>query len=332
MVGSGVYPKSDGDIWYAHDVNGLTKFGGTGSDGALNTTGNLSLTAGQVYNYTTGAINNGHIVSLSGSTNGIPLILKFTGDLTISGDINVDGKGYSGGSRSIGDTKRAAYGEGYFKCDNYYSNSFSMTDYLVLAGGGGQGGAAGDSGGAGSAGGGGGGGCGLSSSGSNGSAGAGGAGGELGLGALKYTIPYIQSSTLYDYLKHYMWAMGTGGGGGGQGTSGYIAGDGGDGGGMIWIECLGNITLNNTGTLSADGDNGIAGSSPGAGNYASGGGGGGGGGSIVILASGSITDNGITTSVTGGTGGAGGTGGLGNGGAGGAGGTGLFVKRANITY
>lgn len=104
------------------------------------------------------------------------------------------------------------------------------------------------------------------------------------------------------------------------------AGRGGSGGGGIVIKSYGNITVNNTGRLFANGANGGSGSatSGNSSNYGIGGGGGGSGGVIILDAAGDIhVKPSATISAQGGTGGSGrnaGSGGSAGGGGGGGGG------------
>lgn len=111
----------------------------------------------------------------------------------------------------------------------------------------------------------------------------------------------------------------TGGGGGGGGT----------GGGTVWIAAR---TINNAGTISANGVAGGTGGIASGGNSGGGGGGGGSGGGVIILIYDILTALG-TVSVAGGGGGTGGAGtGTGtNGGSGGTGGTGNIYKYNTTT-
>ncbi|MFA6454178.1 MAG: tail fiber domain-containing protein [Microgenomates group bacterium] len=124
--------------------------------------------------------------------------------------------------------------------------------------------------------------------------GGGGYGGAGGTGAVGSV-----AGTTYDTA-----AVGSGGGGGGNGGNGY----GGAGGGGIQIQSGSTISI--TGTISANGANGITTAA-----YA-GGGGGGSGGRITLQAASAITNSG-TISANGGNGGGSDAGGRGGGGGGG---------------
>jgi hypothetical protein len=71
---------------------------GTGALGALNSTGNFSLSGavgGTVYNYTSFTLNAGHTLTITGAG---PVIIRVTGTATINGTINAAGG--NGGSTS----------------------------------------------------------------------------------------------------------------------------------------------------------------------------------------------------------------------------------------
>ena len=136
-------------------------------------------------------------------------------------------------------------------------------------------------------------------------------------------IDYLLLLALWDLLQQGQGndnattgAIG-GGGGGGNGLGGTAGRAGGRGGGVLLIICK---ALNNTGTISANGANGTAGSG------ASTGGGGGGGGGGVVVAYETLTAAG-TIQASGGSGGAAGAGGA-AGGAGGAGAAASFNIRS----
>ncbi|NTW32311.1 MAG: hypothetical protein HGB12_06765, partial [Bacteroidetes bacterium] len=97
------------------DVNGLASWGsgtsdfsGTGSDGTLNvlsgttTLNDASHISGDfaIYNYTTGNISAGAILTTGANFANKILVLKFTGDCNIAGTINTSGAGGTGGAKS----------------------------------------------------------------------------------------------------------------------------------------------------------------------------------------------------------------------------------------
>ncbi|MHA1868739.1 MAG: hypothetical protein ACTSXD_11905 [Candidatus Heimdallarchaeaceae archaeon] len=92
MAGEGEFPKSNGDVLYASEVNRFAGFG-DGSDGAFNeTSGTINLTQGTVYQYT--SFNLGASATLSASsTSDKPIIILVQGDCTIDGTIDLKGKG-----------------------------------------------------------------------------------------------------------------------------------------------------------------------------------------------------------------------------------------------
>ncbi len=94
-------------------------------------------------------------------------------------------------------------------------------------------------------------------------------------------------------------------------NDGAGAGAGGDGGCTFFMLIRGNLTFGASSTISTDGADGSNGTHQG--------GGGGGAGDILIFFNGTLTDNGVTTDVTGGAGGLDSTDGDSDGGAGGAG-------------
>lgn len=93
---SGVFPKTDGEVFYAQDAN-LSYYTannfGDGSDGIfLQTTGTINLTQGVVYQYSSFTLGQDATLSAS-STSLAPMIIKVQGDCTINGTIDLKGKG-----------------------------------------------------------------------------------------------------------------------------------------------------------------------------------------------------------------------------------------------
>ena len=277
--------------------------GGDGADGAFSSSTSANIEAG-VYHYTTFDVNSGHTLTLA---NGKTVIIYAKTSITIDGEINADGLGSSGGAGGAGGSTASPGNVG---------NSGSAGLSASSGGSGGAGASnAGDSGGAGVLGSScdyiqetGGGNAGAAGSGSGGNGGNGGVGSASAVDRTSFTD------------RRY-GAGGPGGGGGAGGTtgSGGNGGAGGAGGGNV-ILISPAITINASGVISADGDNGSVGATGGASDRGSGGGGAGGSGGHIFVITKSLTNNGIIT-VVGGSGGAGGAD-PGSGGAGGSGGSG----------
>lgn len=261
----------------------VSKFGGTGADGALDTSGGVvDIDLGSanyvVKNYTSINVVTNNLTFSNPHANGTLVVLKSQGNVTISATIVGTGVGAAAGAGGAA-VAGASGNNGVVGND---------TDYIL------------DN---------------TSHVGNRGLAGVLGGGGAGGAGGASATIwdlteMYTDASRKLS-RRSIIVSPGNGGGGGGSGAaasaSSGAGGAGGRGGGAIVIECGGIINF--TGTITMAGSNGTAGGN-GAGINAHGGGGGGGGGaggSCVILynvlssVAGSIT-------VTGGNGGAGGNG------------------------
>ncbi len=283
----------------------ITNLWGDGSDGALSIsagTTTLNTASKHVYQYTSVSITGTADLAFGSNVQNIPVFILVQGNLTITSSataaVHIDGFGALGGAGAGGPPNSGVAGS--------VGTTFAIS---TNAGQGGTGGVNNFGGG------GGGGGAGWGNDGTvgvtTGSSKAGGAGG--------ISLTYLTSRSLALYMS--VGHCGSGGGGGGGGFSGdgfFNGGAGANGGGVIFFIVKGNINL--TGTLTAKGNVGSNGSSPGGAGYAGGGGGGGGGGFIGVLYGGSVTANTATYTVTGGAGGNGGTDTHNGGGAGGAGG------------
>jgi len=257
--------------------------GSTGADGAFapSTTQTIVVPDSGVFNFTTVSIPAGVTITFNRGTNNKPLTILATGDVTIAGTINIDGKpgnanatggnggpgGFNGGLGGYGfdQSFSGVSGDGPGGGGGGFSSS-GLTNANVGVGGGG----------------------GYGTPGSNGGGTNGGAGG-----------PKVGAVTILPLIG--------GSGGGGAGTSAnQRGGGGGGGGGAILIASSTTITVN--GTIFARGGAGIG--------FAtfSFGGGGGAGGAIRLIAN---TINGTgTLNVSGGGGGNGSFLSAGNGGQG----------------
>jgi hypothetical protein len=248
--------------------------GSTGADGAFSPATNTTLTLppSGVFNFTTVNIPNGVTVKFTRNAANTPVTILATGNVTISGIIDVSGaNGVYGAGTPVGTTAGAG-GPGGFDGGNGANGTVSMTGGAGRGPGGGLGGT-GQNGGAG--------GGGFVTSGGSGGAPAGSTGGSAG-------APY-SDATLLPLIG------GSGGGGGGanfnQGSCG-----GGGGGGAILIASSGTITLNNPGRIWAKGGTGASASfstTPGIS-------GGGSGGAVRLIAT-TITGVNGTIDVSGGT-------------------------------
>jgi len=292
MAGEGIFPKSDGDVLYDTDVNILKYGSGDGSDGAFNeTSGTTNLTQGTIYQYTSFNLGASATISAS-STSKSPMIILVQGDATISGTIDLTGKGaaategYGADSVDVGNTQIYVLGgagnhpwatnggSGGHKMLISNLNISNQITFFTNGTGGGHGSQ--DSAGAGCGGGGG------ASASNNGAA-----------------------------------------GGNGNGT--LTDGNGAAGGCTLIMIVGGNLTLDASATITLDGADGGAGTDT---NH--GGGGGGGSGDLILLYGDTLTNNGPTISTSGGSGGAGnGTGA--NGGTGGNG-TNKILKMLNTFF
>jgi hypothetical protein len=277
------------------------KFGGDGSDGALNiTTGTTTLDISSattlIKEYTSININAGGGLAFSNSASaGSVIILRSQGDCTIGGIVDASGLGANGSAGGAG----GADGVGAAGTAGISASGF-IFDAVEHAGAAGSGGAV------------------SVVAASGGSA-----------------TPVYPGQLFYRQQGFHQMivAPGSGGGGGGGGGesaaggggTGGAGGAGGKGGGGIIIECAG--TYNATGTIMATGVDGTDGGAEASSDEAGGGGGGGGGagGDIFVLYNLSDTDT-ATYTVTGGAASSGGAGsgdttGDATGGGGGAGGS-----------
>jgi len=251
--------------------------GSTGVDGALNPTVNteIQLPDDGKLNYTTISVPSGVTVTFKKNTANTPAYILATGNVTITGAINVNGvdaasltpgKGGVGGfDGGLGGTANAQGGKGIGPGGGSPGAVSTNASYYSSGGGGGGFGSA----------------------------------GTKGAGDATYA-PGGANGPSYGNagLQPMIGGSGGGAGAGSANSSGYsnTGGGGGGGGGAILIASSG--TVNVGGSLTA---NGGKGGNQG-GGYA-GGGGGGAGGSIRIIAT-TITGNG-TISATGGTAGTG---------------------------
>lgn len=265
------------------DVQTRIRFGGDGSDGALNVTSGtttIDLTTQKVVekNYSSINVSSGATLAFSNPNSvGTVVILRSRGNVTIAGTVSAN-FGSAGGAAVAGGPSASV------------GNTGSVSD-AILDDDGSHGGF--------------GGGFGTACSGGNCSAGAGGTIFNKTTLAARST-PYSTVTTNF-YRKMIMVIPGAGGASGGAcGGSGDFSGAGGRGGGALIIEAGGD--WNFTGTISVAGNNGA--------NSGMGGGGGGGGGMLVALYTNLIASSG-TASASGGTGGSGSCGATGGGGGGG---------------
>ena len=290
-----------GDITISGDLFGVDiGFGGDSSDGALSiTTGTTTIDllgkSVVVLNYSSLSIANESGLTFSNpNAYGTTVILKVSGDVTISGYIDLSGVGAAGGTGGTGGTTAAGTSgtsgkESGLICDdnNHYGS---------------LGAAAADSG----------------------SDGAKGTGGVIYSNLFSYTSP-TSTRIIRD---EYILTPGSGGGGGGGAYSSTAVkagdgGDGGDGGGALIMEIRGTLIFN--GGINISGEDGEDGEDASAISIGGGGGGGGGASGMALIIYEEISTNtGVITAV-GGSGGDGGDndGGVGNdegpGGGGGAG-------------
>lgn len=327
-------------------VVGILDGFGNGSDGELNSTGNITLpvatedASSVIKQYTNFTLNAGHTLTVDKRCRGLFIFCQ--GDVTINGTINMDGRcGKVGKENSV--QRLLQIPVGVYVLD-------------VPAGGtggnGGAGGAGGDSGGSYTGGPGGAGGTGAAGvwfgGGIAGPAGGGGSGaaysvngktgGAAGGNNMDLTIGSGGSAGATGgnfsggggASRAYYSGRYSGPGGGGAGVNGGALGydyggctaggsGGGIGGGLIVIVCKGKLTIGSTGIVSARGLTGGNGGNGGnaAGSDSSGGGGGGGqgggGGGVIVLAYRGTYSNAGTVRVNGGSYGTGGTYGTGNG-------------------
>jgi hypothetical protein len=264
---------------------------GDGSDGALAyTTGTTNVSNTKIWQATSYSISSGAVVGVT--TNNSPYIVRVAGDMTISGKIDLKGKG---GPGSANQNNLSSGGNAGTNGASYLSSPWSTLFTGPTGGGGGAREGTGNNGTDGGSGGGG------SSMFNNGNAASGSNPGTAGAKITANDLALIQS-----FLKGYGVACGSGGGGGGSpggsGTGGS-SGDGGAGGGAAAFLVKGNITINATAIFDVSGNNGTVGAQVSVWSDGWGGGGGGGGGTIVFFYTGTLTVNGSPTyTVAGGTG------------------------------
>lgn len=260
---------------FSVQAQGNFQSGSTGADGAFNPTTTQTITVPEsgVFNFTTVTIPSGVTVTFVPNSSNTPLTILASGDVVISGSINVAGKAANvNGTGGLG-------GPGGFAGGNA---GFGVADLFFGQNGSGPGGGRGGVG---------------NVIFSNVIGGGGGGYASAGNGAA--ATPTIISSTYGSGLIQPL-VGGSGGGGGGAGAN-FLGGSGGGGGGAILIASSTNITLNSTGSIDASG--GIGGNI-GVG-VPSGAGGGGSGGAIRLIAN-TISGNG-NIRVNGGNRGSGGT-------------------------
>jgi hypothetical protein len=330
---------AEGILW-ANVFGGVVvkKFFGDGSDGALSTSGNVTLTSTEdgplvVEQYTSLTINSGHTMTVQNRCAG--LVIYVQGDCIINGTLHMDAKG--GRSDQV---PFAAWRKGD---DFALLKLLPANRFAPVGGAGGAGGRGGDAtyGGAGGSGGPGrlfGGGYGGGGGGGKGPAnGYGGAGGSVAAGILcsiatPAAIPFgsggahgVQGRAggpgaggtgclINEDATQWEGSGGGagpgGGGGGGKDGGGAHANSGAAGsypGGLLVLVVGGNLTIGATGVVRTAGGNGGNGGNGVSGNAGGGGGGGGsGGGAILVLHRGGYTNSGSVTA-PGGSGGSGGS-------------------------
>lgn len=223
--------------------------GSTGADGPFSPTTSQTIVVPDngVFNFTTVNIPNAVTITFSRNLTNKPLTILASGDVTIAGSINIDGKGGNangfGGAGGPGGFGGGAGGYGFDQSftgvpgDGPGSGGGGISSTTITLPGGGGGGGFG----------------------TNGTAGGGGTnGGQAGLRFGTVTIiPLIGGS----------------GGGGGGAVNNSRGGAAGGGGGAILIASSGTLTI--TGSITSRGGNGNSGNA---------GGGGGAGGAIRLIA------------------------------------------------
>jgi hypothetical protein len=225
---------------------------GDGSDGAFVSSGNETWSTDK--NFTSITIQNGHTITVSGN---IEIKCQGAVDIQSGGKLSAKGQGHSGGATN---RYHGQQGTGY--------NGAGTNTYTSNYGGGGGSDALSSPSSSNLGGGGGGG---YGGSGSNGNTG--GDSTANGRAGGSYNDAELSNFTTA-YLK------GGGGGGGGHYSSSYPGGVGGAGGGIIKLSCL---SLNVSGEIDCDGEDGGDASYPSSSaSYGAGGGGGGAGGTIFI--------------------------------------------------
>jgi len=315
-------------------------FGGDGSDGDLHvTSGTTTLDAAGaeilVKNYENLTIDASTILTISNKhANGTILHLKVRGNAVINGKIDMKGMGGSGGTAitatstgNNGYNGTGALNPGF----NIAARSTSAPNgaiYINFAhyGCGGGTGSPATSSAKYSGGGGGGGGASAGSDGeskystsSTTTFGWPGIGGQKAHGADGGYLTVING-------RFILVACGGGGGSGGNAKNTMTSGAGGNGGGALLLEVKGNLTFGAASIVDLSGNNG--GNATGSDSYGAGGGGGGGGGIGKAVYGGTLTNSGLTKTVTAGTGGTS----VSSAGAGAAGGAGSFDIVKNTVF
>lgn len=278
FLGSGTANSSSylrGDRTWVSPLSAIGFFG-DGSDGAVTWSVSTNLNPATEKRYTTATLDSGQTLSVS-SVN-TPLVIHNTGDVTINGTVDLNGKGGGGGTGTSG------AGTG----GNGTAGNSIVSGWTNGAG------------------------TGASNSSDPGGGGAGASwdadGGAAATDGTEGTPGTKLDSDKYAFLSSILRGAVCGGGGGGgsannSGGAGNAGAGGAGGGALVW--CIGgNLTLGASSIIRANGDNGTAGSGTAAASgQTAGGGGGGGGGMILVLVAGTITNSGVTVSATGGTGG-----------------------------
>lgn len=238
------------------------KFGGDGSDGALNvTSGTTNIDLGSatlvVKNYSSINVSAGATLGFTNpASKGTVVILRSQGNVTIAGTVTGN-FGSAGGAA----TTDGSDSDDILDTSNHYGGA-GVVNVTTTGGAGGTGGATFDI-----------------------------------TGVTPRATPYTTAVT-YLYRRNLLLQPGAGGGGGATNSLAVAGGVGGRGGGALLIECAGAWDF--TGTINMNGTAGSVGTStPGSGD--SGSGGGGGGGMLVALYN-SLTASSGTVTYAGGAG------------------------------
>lgn len=256
-------------------------FGGDGSDGALDTSSgvvNIDCANAKLVTKYYSSINvvTNNLTFTNPNTNGTIVVLKSTGNVTISATIDLTGMGAAGGAGGTGNTGGSSGGTQGSNGNNAWAILDPTPSYF-------------------------GGKAGTTNTNRN--------GGSSGSGYVGTS--YFTKSAELAYRRANFITPGAGGGGGQAGWEstgvGFSnGGNGGNGGGAIIIECGG--ALNFTGTINVSGQNGATPSTATANTVScgAGGGGGGGGAGMALVYYNVLTANTGTITSAGGNGGAGG--------------------------
>lgn len=241
--------------------------GSTGADGALSPTANVTiqLPASGIFNYTTINIPSGVTVTFLKNATNTPVVMLASGDVAISGTINVSGTSAPDSNYLATDGQAGTGGVGGYDggAGGWWTGSRRGGNGLGLGGGGG--------------------GTFNTSYTYGGSGGGGGYSASGGTGTGAYGITSIGGTAGPSYGSTYVQPLtGGSGGGGGGGSTSMKGGGGGGGGGAILIASSGTVTIASSGQILANGGNG--GGYTSAGNTLAGCGGGGSGGAIRIVA------------------------------------------------